>query len=145
MPDGSLGRIFVLTEVWSEDLSRHQARDEEVFRDRTSAGLAFRAVFRYEFSQSFSAEIQLPIAKFPVGHRHESILPGLEGPNHGVRGAGFHPDTSLTVPQLGPPSLPIPGNLASRTRSGSVDTSFTMLHEMPVSGTLIRRSHLLSF
>ena len=50
---------------------------------------------------------------------------------HRVRRAGFQPRAGCTVAQLGPPSLPVPGNLASRTRSGSAATCSIISHEMP--------------
>ncbi len=60
---------------------------------------------------------------------------------HHVRRAGFQPRAGCTAAQLGPPSFPAPGNLASRTSPGSAATRSIISHVMPPSGTLSLRPH----
>ncbi len=52
----------------------------------------------------------------------------------------FQPSIGLMVAQLGPPSLPVPGNCASRISFGDFSVLSISLHVIPFNGTLIRRA-----
>ena len=52
----------------------------------------------------------------------------------------LQPSTGFTVAQLGPPSLPVPGNRASMSSLGLVDAFSIISQVMPPKGTLILRS-----